>query len=148
MNLFGAKKDIPDIRSSNWNWVFTRFNIADWLYVVKFWESSRYHGWLEQHGRVITKTRGRDFQTLDQDFSFLWNPRKFGKVFQKLGWAFQRLDRMFWNKYLAESFDKRTHYEFLIIWSVKSSLHTSINSPEVDTKHQISAFNFGIFHSI
>ena len=39
--LFGAKKAIPDIWSSNWNWVFTRFNFVDCLYVIKFQESSR-----------------------------------------------------------------------------------------------------------
>ena len=35
-------------------------------------------------GRVITQTRGRDFQTLDRAFSFLLNPQKIGRVFQKL----------------------------------------------------------------
>ena len=49
-------------------------------------------------GRVIMQTRDRVFQTLGRAFSFLLNP-------QKLGWAFQRLGRMFWNKCFAESFD-------------------------------------------
>ena len=40
MFLFWDKKAIPDIWSSNWNWVFTCFNIVDWLYVVQFRESS------------------------------------------------------------------------------------------------------------
>ena len=38
--LFGAKKTIPDTWSSNWNWVFTHFNIVNWLHVVKFRKSS------------------------------------------------------------------------------------------------------------
>ena len=72
----------------------------------------------ESMGRVFTQTRGRAFQSLDRAFSFLLNP-------QKLGWTFQRLCYMFWKKCLGESFDQQTHYEFLIIWSVKSSLCTS-----------------------
>ena len=39
--VFRAKKAIPDIWTSNWNWVFTHFNVVHWLYVVKFRESSR-----------------------------------------------------------------------------------------------------------
>ena len=38
---FGTEKAVPDIWSSNWNWVFTCFNFTGWLYVVKFRESSR-----------------------------------------------------------------------------------------------------------
>ena len=32
-------------------------------------------------GRVISQTRCRAFQTLDQAFSFLLNPEKLGRVF-------------------------------------------------------------------
>ena len=39
--LFGAKNAIPDLWPSNWNWVFTRFNIVNWFYVCKFRESSK-----------------------------------------------------------------------------------------------------------
>ena len=39
--LFGTKKAVWDIWSSNWNLVFTCFNFEGWLYVVKFQESSR-----------------------------------------------------------------------------------------------------------
>ena len=35
--------------------------------------------------RVITKTRGRAFQTLGQAFSFLLNSQMLGRLFQKLG---------------------------------------------------------------
>ena len=52
---------------------------------------------------------------------------------------------MFLNKCSAESFDQRTHYEFLITWSGKSSLHTSNNSPELVTKLQMPAFNCELF---
>ena len=82
-------------------------------------------------GRVITQTRVRAFQTLDQAFSFLSNFQKFGRVFQKfdqvlqkLGWVFQRHSRVYWSKCLRDTFDQRTH-SFLNIWPVKSSLHTS-----------------------
>ena len=36
-------------------------------------------------GRVIIQTRDRVFQTLGRAFSFLLNPQKLGRVFQKLG---------------------------------------------------------------
>ena len=52
--------------------------------------------------RVVTQTRGRAF-------SFVWNPQKLGRVFQKPDWAFQRLGRIFWNKCSAEPFDQRRH---------------------------------------
>ena len=43
-------------------------NVADW----------------DSIGRVITETRGRLFQTLGRAFSFLLNPQKLGRVFQRL----------------------------------------------------------------
>ena len=79
------------------------------------------------HGRAF-QTLGQAFQTLSQGFSFLLSSQKFGQVFQKLSWAFQRLGHMFWNKCSTESFDQWTYWEFLIIWSVKNSLHTSNKS--------------------
>ena len=108
-----------------------------------------YCGWFitQMHGRAF-QTLGRAFQTLSQAFSFLLSSQKFGQVFQKLSWALQRLGHMFWNKCSTESFDQRTYWEFLIIWSVKNSLHTSNNSPKLVTKIQISAFNFEIFYSV
>ena len=36
----------------------------------------------------------------------------------------------------------------MIIWSVKSSLHTSNKSPELVTKLLIAVFNFEIFNSV
>ena len=66
--------------------------------------------------RVITQTRGRAF-------SFLLNPQKLGRVFQKPGWAFQKLGRLFWNKCLPESFDQPIHWEFMKKQSVESNLH-------------------------
>ena len=53
-------------------------------------------------GLVITQTRDRAYQTLGRAFSFLLNPQKLGRVFQRLG-------RMFWNKCSVEYFDQRAH---------------------------------------
>ena len=32
--LFGVKYTIPDTWVSDWDWVFARFSIVGWLYVV------------------------------------------------------------------------------------------------------------------
>ena len=74
------------------------------------------------------------FKTFSRALSFLLNPQKLGQVFKKLTWNFQRLGLMC----SAESFDQRTQ-EFLIIWSVKSSLHISNKNPELLTKLQRAA---------
>ena len=53
--LFGTKKAVPDIWSSNWNWVFTCFNFAGWLYIVKFQKSSRIRmRWFLKSGKKNT----------------------------------------------------------------------------------------------
>ena len=75
------------------------FTVADW----------------DSMERVIIETRGWAFQTLGQAFDFLFSLQKLDWVFQKVIWMFQILNRVFWNKCSAESFNQWTHQEFLEI---------------------------------
>ena len=52
--------------------LFISYFVADW----------------DSRGRVITQTRGRAFQTRVRASSFLLNPQKIGRVFQKHGRIF------------------------------------------------------------
>ena len=80
---------------------------------------------------IITQTRGQAFETLVRAFQALVRAFKISRVFQKL-----------------ESSDQRAYKKLVKIWSVKGSLHISNKSPELETKLQISAFSFEIFHSV
>ena len=51
---------------------------------MKLIQSATVTDW-DSMGRVITQTPGRAFQRLSQVFSFLLNPQKLSRVFEKLG---------------------------------------------------------------
>ena len=51
---------------------------------MKLIQSATVTDW-DSMGRVITQTRGLAFQRLSQVFSFLLNPQKLSRVFEKLG---------------------------------------------------------------
>lgn len=66
-------------------------------------------------GSVMTQMRGQAFQKLGQAFRIIFRIQrlgqlfgKLGRVIKKLGQMIQRLERVFWNKYLAESFFNET----------------------------------------
>ena len=64
---------------------------------------------ITQTGSWAGQTLGLDFQTLVQTSGFLLSIQKLGRVFQKLGWEFQMIGSLFWEKCSAESFDQGTY---------------------------------------
>ena len=86
----------------------------------------KYRGWLGQHGPNLA------FQIIGWAFSFLLNPQNLGGVFQKLGWAFERLGHMFWKKKILGRVFWST--DTLIVfdnWSVKRRPYTSSSRSEL-----------------
>ena len=73
---------------------------------------------------VITQTRGRALKTLVQTFGFLVK-------LQKLGWVFERIPSVFWNKYSAEYFTKNIFWKssLYIDWNLIWSTFLTLFSP-------------------